>query len=100
MITYGTNPGMVMAVSGSIPERRDDPLDDRAQMAIVVEAPVAQRELAAALHVDRVRAVDHDFRNGRVAHQVFERSQAEEFVDDLLLQLGALFDQVAAGIGL
>jgi hypothetical protein len=47
-------------------------------------------ELAAALDVDRVRAVDHDFRDGRVAHQVFERPEAERFVDDLLLQLGAL----------
>ena len=30
MITYGTNPGMVMPVGGSIPERRDDPVFDKA----------------------------------------------------------------------
>jgi len=30
MITYGTNPGMVVAVSGSIPERRDDAVFDQA----------------------------------------------------------------------
>ncbi|HEY1725027.1 MAG TPA: 3-isopropylmalate dehydratase large subunit [Steroidobacteraceae bacterium] len=30
MITYGTNPGMVMAVSGSIPQKSDDPIFDKA----------------------------------------------------------------------
>jgi 3-isopropylmalate/(R)-2-methylmalate dehydratase large subunit len=30
MVTYGTNPGMVVAVSGSIPTRRNDPVFDQA----------------------------------------------------------------------
>jgi 3-isopropylmalate/(R)-2-methylmalate dehydratase large subunit len=30
MVTYGTNPGMVMAVSGSIPDAHDDPVFDKA----------------------------------------------------------------------
>jgi 3-isopropylmalate/(R)-2-methylmalate dehydratase large subunit len=30
MITYGTNPGMVIAVSGSVPDKRDDAVFDRA----------------------------------------------------------------------
>jgi 3-isopropylmalate/(R)-2-methylmalate dehydratase large subunit len=30
MITYGTNPGMVIAVSGSVPDRRDDAVFDKA----------------------------------------------------------------------
>jgi 3-isopropylmalate/(R)-2-methylmalate dehydratase large subunit len=30
MITYGTNPGMVVAVSGSIPDKRNDPVFDKA----------------------------------------------------------------------
>ena len=30
MVTYGTNPGMVMAVSGSIPEAHNDPVFDKA----------------------------------------------------------------------
>jgi 3-isopropylmalate/(R)-2-methylmalate dehydratase large subunit len=30
MVTYGTNPGMVIAVSGSIPTRHDDPVFDKA----------------------------------------------------------------------
>jgi 3-isopropylmalate/(R)-2-methylmalate dehydratase large subunit len=42
MITYGTNPGMVMAVSGSIPERRDDPVFDKAlaYMGLTAGAPI------------------------------------------------------------
>ena len=42
MITYGTNPGMVMAVSGSIPERRDDPVFDKAlaYMGLHAGAPI------------------------------------------------------------
>ena len=30
MISYGTNPGMVMPIRGNIPERRDDPAFDKA----------------------------------------------------------------------
>jgi 3-isopropylmalate/(R)-2-methylmalate dehydratase large subunit len=30
MITYGTNPGMVIAVSGSVPDKRDDAVFDKA----------------------------------------------------------------------
>jgi 3-isopropylmalate/(R)-2-methylmalate dehydratase large subunit len=30
MVTYGTNPGMVIAVSGSIPETKNDPVFDKA----------------------------------------------------------------------
>jgi 3-isopropylmalate/(R)-2-methylmalate dehydratase large subunit len=30
MVTYGTNPGMVVAVSGSIPDTKDDPVFDKA----------------------------------------------------------------------
>src|SRR6202451_4264360 len=42
MITYGTNPGMVMAVSGSIPDRRDDPVFDKAltYMGLHAGAPI------------------------------------------------------------
>jgi 3-isopropylmalate/(R)-2-methylmalate dehydratase large subunit len=42
MITYGTNPGMVVAVSGSIPERRNDPVFDKAlaYMGLQAGAPI------------------------------------------------------------
>jgi 3-isopropylmalate/(R)-2-methylmalate dehydratase large subunit len=42
MITYGTNPGMVVAVSGFIPERRGDPVFDKAlaYMGFTAGAPI------------------------------------------------------------
>jgi 3-isopropylmalate/(R)-2-methylmalate dehydratase large subunit len=42
MITYGTNPGMVIAVSGSIPDRHDDPAFDQAlaYMGLTAGAPI------------------------------------------------------------
>jgi 3-isopropylmalate/(R)-2-methylmalate dehydratase large subunit len=42
MITYGTNPGMVMAVSGSIPDKRNDPVFDKAlaYMGLHAGAPI------------------------------------------------------------
>ena len=42
MITYGTNPGMVIAVSGSIPDRHNDPVFDRAlaYMGLTAGAPI------------------------------------------------------------
>jgi 3-isopropylmalate/(R)-2-methylmalate dehydratase large subunit len=42
MITYGTNPGMVVAVSGSIPQRRDDAVFDQAlaYMGLTAGAPI------------------------------------------------------------
>jgi 3-isopropylmalate/(R)-2-methylmalate dehydratase large subunit len=42
MITYGTNPGMVIAVSGSIPDRHNDPVFDRAlaYMGLTPGAPI------------------------------------------------------------
>jgi 3-isopropylmalate dehydratase small subunit len=42
MITYGTNPGMVVAVSGSIPERHNDPVFDQAlaYMGLTAGAPI------------------------------------------------------------
>ena len=38
MITYGTNPGMVVAVSGKIPDRRGDPVFDAAMKYMGLEA--------------------------------------------------------------
>jgi len=42
MITYGTNPGMVIAVSGSIPDRHNDPVFDQAlaYMGLTAGAPI------------------------------------------------------------
>jgi 3-isopropylmalate/(R)-2-methylmalate dehydratase large subunit len=44
MITYGTNPGMVMPVTGRIPERRDDPQFDKALEYMGLHAGDALRD--------------------------------------------------------
>ena len=49
-----------------------------------------RRELAAALDVDRVRAVDHDLGDGVVAQERLERAVAEDVVRDLAGDLRAL----------
>ena len=51
-----------------------------------VKRLVGALDHAVALDVDRVRPVDHDFGDVRILHEVFERSEAERFVDDLLAQ--------------
>ena len=73
------------------PQRRDDSLDDQAQLPVVAETLVRAFDLAVALDVDRVGPVDHDFGDVRIAHQIFERPEAQRFVDDLAPQLGELF---------
>jgi 3-isopropylmalate/(R)-2-methylmalate dehydratase large subunit len=47
MITYGTNPGMSVAVTGSIPERRADPVFERAlaYMGLHAGEPIADRPI-------------------------------------------------------
>ena len=42
MITYGTNPGMVIPISGAVPDRRGDPVFDRAMtyMGLTAGAPL------------------------------------------------------------
>jgi len=45
MITYGTNPGMVIPITGSIPNRKDDPVFDKAlaYMGLEAGAPLQDR---------------------------------------------------------
>ena len=49
-------------------------------------------ELAAALHVDLLRAVHHDFGDGLVAEQLVDRPVAEHVVGDRLHEHLALGD--------
>ena len=44
MITYGTNPGMVLPIDGAIPARRDDPVFDKALAYMGFEAGQALRD--------------------------------------------------------
>jgi 3-isopropylmalate/(R)-2-methylmalate dehydratase large subunit len=45
MVTYGTNPGMVIGVSGSVPDRRDDAVFDKAlaYMGLRAGEPIANQ---------------------------------------------------------
>ena len=45
MVTYGTNPGMVVAVSGSVPVRRNDPVFDKAlaYMGLTAGEPIGNQ---------------------------------------------------------
>ncbi len=66
--------------------RRDDALDDAAQLLVAEELRRRQLELALALDVDPGRAVDHDLADRRVGQQVLERAEAERLVEHLLDQ--------------
>jgi 3-isopropylmalate/(R)-2-methylmalate dehydratase large subunit len=45
MITYGTNPGMVIPINGAVPDRRGDPVFDKAMtyMGLTAGAPLRDR---------------------------------------------------------
>ena len=63
---------------------RDDLLDDVQQVRVVLEAHLGFGELAVALDVDLVEAVDEDIGDGGLLEQRLERAQAEHFVEHLL----------------
>ena len=54
----------------------------RDDVVVVAEADRAEVEPAFLFEVDRVRRVDHDFRNGRVLQQRLDRAEAEDLVGD------------------
>ena len=73
------------------PMRRDDLVDDPQQVLRRRRSRRSVRvELAVALDVDRVRAVDHDLADGVVAQERLERPVAEDVVGDLAGDLRAL----------
>ncbi len=59
-------------------------------MLVVFERQDGFFELAAALDVDAVEAIDEDVGDGGVFEQRFERAEAEYLVEDLARQLLAL----------
>src|SRR5262245_30316875 len=71
-------------------DRRDDLVDDAHQVRVVEERGRGVLDLAAALDVDHVGAVDHDLGHGVVLEERLERSVAEDVVGDLLGDLAAL----------
>ena len=66
----------------------DDLVDRAAQVRLVRELGVGLDQLAAALDVDAVEGVDHDFGQVGVAQQRLERAVAEDVVRDLLGDAG------------
>ena len=70
-----------------------DLVDDAPGVRLVDELHVGLRELAAALHVDQVGTVHHDFRDGVVTEQRVDGAVAEHVVGDRLHELLALGDR-------
>src|SRR6202165_1873941 len=68
----------------------DDPIDDLAKLAFVLEDQLGLRQAAAALGEDRLGPVDHDFADLRVLEQGLEGTQTEDVVHDQLGRLGAV----------
>ena len=64
-------------------ERRQDTLDDVHEVCRIMEFHVGQFELAHALDEDLMRPVDHDFGDGIVLAQGFNRAEAQDFVADI-----------------
>ncbi len=63
--------------------RADDALDDAQQVRVVLEDEIGRFELAFALDVDLVRAVDQDVRDARIREQRLERPEPEQLVEDV-----------------
>ena len=60
----------------------DDAGGDVQHVRVVAEHDVGQLDLALALDVDLVRAVDHDVGDGLVGEQRLERAEADHVVDE------------------
>ncbi len=63
-------------------DARDDAVDDLHQVLVVFERRAGDFELAGALDVDAVKAVDEDVGDGGVLEQRLERAEAEDLVED------------------
>jgi hypothetical protein len=61
----------------------DDLLDDVEEVAVVFEADGAEGEFAVAFDVDLVIAVDEDIGDGGFLEERLERTEAEDFIEDL-----------------
>ena len=64
-------------------DRGHDLVDHLAEPGVGAEALVGAVELAAALDVDRVAAVDHHLGDGRVGEEALDRTVAEHVVAEL-----------------
>ena len=78
----GERRGLVDAAA----DRVADALRDLEQMLLVAELNIGELELALAFDEGLFGAVDHDVRNGRIGEQFFQGPEAEQFVDEDLLE--------------
>ena len=62
---------------------RDDAIDDLQQMAIVAKDRICFAEQAAAFDEDLVFAVHQDVGDGRITEQRFQRTKAEDLVEQI-----------------
>ena len=79
-------------------KRRQDALDDVHEVRVVVELHVRELELAHALDEDLIRAVHHDFRDGRVFEERLDGAEAKHLVADVGEQLIALAARDGEGV--
>ncbi|MNS66300.1 hypothetical protein D3C72_995090 [compost metagenome] len=71
-------------------EWRHDAVDHHAQLLLVGELAVGEGQLALLLDEDLLGAVDHDFRDGAVFEERFQRPVADRLIRDVHDQPGAL----------
>ena len=77
----------------------DDPIDDLAQFAFVLEDQLGLRDATPPLREDRLRPIDHDLAYLGVLQQRLQRTQAEDVMHDQLGQLGlVVFGQLELGL--
>jgi 3-isopropylmalate/(R)-2-methylmalate dehydratase large subunit len=108
MITYGTNPGMVVPISGSIPVRRDDPVFDQAlhYMGLRAGEPIGNQPVNVVFvgsctngRISDLRAAARVLRGRRVAKgvhllvvpgsQQVKREAEREGLDRVFIEAGA-----------
>ena len=62
---------------------RHNLFDDGHEMSVVVELRLRQRQLAAALHINFLRPIDHDFGDRFIFQERFDGTKPKDFVADI-----------------
>ena len=108
MVTYGTNPGMVMTVSGSIPDPHDDPVFDKAlaYMGLHAGEPIGNQPVNVVFigsctngRLSDLRSAAQMLRGRKIAHgvralvvpgsQQVKKAAEAEGLDRVFIEAGA-----------